>query len=445
MSTYRSRLTGFVVFFALILLTLVDFRRGFLFAGYPIRNPFFAFHPLHLLMLAVGVAGMMVCYRQMKTLDQDLRDTARFVKPLTFIVLALLVVDLFTYRGVPAARSIAAGRVGIDWLNAFGVTGWWRPVAQATSYLANVWHATLIGVLLSGLALTILPIYFAPYFVRPGFTGSLTGALFALPQPFCSCCSSVMAPSFARRGASMNFLLSFVVGAPMLNVTTLILALALLPAPFAAVRVVAGLVVTIVVTYIVARAGERWEPATGQRREPARSGWPSGRPTPESGAASNANPGPVQRIGALYARVLGLDGIVSARRIDTPSQLLATWAYASGRIALVLVPTLWAWSVVAAELFRALPSAFGNNLPSVVLSAMGGTLFMISTWSEIPMALQLIQSGYSGPAAALLVVLPAISLPCMVLLGGSLQRFRTVGLLSVAVMMVGTIAGILFL
>jgi len=28
------------------------------------------------------------------------------------------------------------------------------------------------------------------------------GATFALSQPFCSCCSSVMAPSFVRNGAS---------------------------------------------------------------------------------------------------------------------------------------------------------------------------------------------------------------------------------------------------
>jgi len=61
------------------------------------------------------------------------------------------------------------------------------------------------------------------------------------------------------------------------------------------------------------------------------------------------------------------------------------------------------------------------------------------------MALQLIQAGINGPAAALLVVLPAVSLPCMMLLGGSLQRFRMVALLAVAVMMVGAVAGAFFL
>jgi uncharacterized membrane protein YraQ (UPF0718 family) len=61
------------------------------------------------------------------------------------------------------------------------------------------------------------------------------------------------------------------------------------------------------------------------------------------------------------------------------------------------------------------------------------------------MALQLIQSGNYGPAAALLVVLPAISLPCMILLGDALHRFRVVALLSAGVILVGILAGAMFL
>src|SRR6185436_10237886 len=106
------------------------------------------------------------------------------------------------------------------------------------------------------------------------FTGSLVGALFALPQPFCSCCSSVMAPSFVRRGASTNFLLSFVVGAPMLNITTNILAVALLPARFAALRIAAGVGVTVLVTYLVAAAADRWDTSSGGGVSPTpRQGW----------------------------------------------------------------------------------------------------------------------------------------------------------------------------
>jgi len=80
-----------------------------------------------------------------------------------------------------------------------------------------------------------------------------------------------------------------------------------------------------------------------------------------------------------------------------------------------------------------------------VLAAAGGTLLMISTWSEIPMALQLIESGFNGPAAALLVVLPPVSLPCLMLLGGALGRFRMVAVLAGAIALVGVVVGLLFL
>jgi hypothetical protein len=42
-------------------------------------------------------------------------------------------------------------------------------------------------------------------------------------------------------------------------------------------------------------------------------------------------------------------------------------------------------------------------------------------------------------------VLPAISLPCTVLLSGSRQQFRMVAMLSAAVMIVGIVAGAMFL
>jgi uncharacterized membrane protein YraQ (UPF0718 family) len=230
-----------------------------------------------------------------------------------------------------------------------------------------------------------------------------------------------------RRGASTNFLLSFVVGAPMLNITTIILAVALLPARFAALRIAAGVGVTVLVTYLVAFAADRWDTSAGRVVSPApRHGW-------------------LDRIVAGYTSLFNLDRIARDRAVDTPSQLIGAWLYSSGRIALVLVPTLWTWSVVAAAVFQAIPGAFANNLSGVAVAAIGGTLFMISTWSEIPMALQLIDSGSTGPAAALLVVLPAISLPCMMLLGGALQRFRLVAWLSAAVMVVGMAAGVMFL
>jgi uncharacterized membrane protein YraQ (UPF0718 family) len=240
-----------------------------------------------------------------------------------------------------------------------------------------------------------------------------------------------MAPSLVRRGASTTFLLSFILGAPMLNITTIALALTLLPLPFAATRIAAGVVVTILVTHLVARLADRWDSSAVAKS--TRTMHPT------------RVPGWLSRIEDAYLRFFDLDLLIRQGPVKTPSQLFSTWLSVSGRLSLVLVPTLWVWSVIASALFQVLPSAFGNNLPSVALAAFGGTFFMISTWSEIPMALELINAGYDGPAAAMLVVLPAISLPCMMLLAGTLGRIRVVALLSAAVMMVGIAAGAMFL
>lgn len=240
-----------------------------------------------------------------------------------------------------------------------------------------------------------------------------------------------MAPSLVRRGASTTFLLSFVLGAPMLNITMIALALALLPLPCAVTRIMAGLAITLLVTPVVARAADRWD-------RPGVVG-------NDTTASTTQGRSRMQRLGQLYLRVFDLERLTHDGIVKTPSELFGRWLAVSGRLAVVLVPTLWVWSVVASAVFQALPSTFGNNLPSVALAAFGGTFFMISTWSEIPMALELIQAGYDGPAAALLVVLPAISLPCMMLLGGALRRFRMVAVLSAAVMVVGVVAGAMFL
>lgn len=431
---YRLSLVATLAFLALALLAIVDFRRGFLFTGatdfgrYVLSTPYFRFSPWHLLMLGIGLAGLVSSLRRLQRCEAELREenlegVSRWLAAGLF---GLLVVDLFTYRGAPAVRAALGGTLGAAWLEAFGVSGWLRPVALSASYLLTVWHASFLGVLFAGLALTVLPRYLKSFFSQRGFRGNLFGAAFALPQPFCSCCASIIAPSFVRQGASTNFSLAFVVGSPMLNLTGLILALLLLPTPYAIIRVLAGIVLAIPVTYGVTRLAERWgldDEASPQSRAGR---WMS-------------------RWVGRYCRVFHLDELLRERPLDTPGQFLPAWFSMSGRIALLLIPTLLVWSIAAAAIVQALPAAFGNNLPSVVISAIAGTLLMISTWTEIPVAQQLIQANLFGPAATLLVVLPPVSLPCLLLLAGALGRFRVVGLLSLAVALAGIAAGVLFL
>ncbi len=426
--SYRWVVGGFALSLALVLLALVDLRRAFLFDHYPWKTLYCSLSPWHLGILAAGIGGAFLAHRALKVSEakQPARSLDRYVKALTLVIFCLFVADLFTYRGVAASRAAEAGKLSTGWMDAYGVTGWLKPLALAASYQLTVWHATFLGIMLAGLALTVLPRYLKPFMTRGGLGGSLFGAAFALPQPFCSCCASVITPSLVGQGASRQFAMAFVVGSPMLNLTALILAAVLLPPSYALLRIAAGLILTIPVTYAVARIASRWQRSAG---------W-----TPRSRWA---------QIGYgwmnSYCQLFHVDELMKERRTDTPAAFIASWLSVSKRIALLMVPTLFILSVVTSAIIQVLPTAFGNNLPSVVIAAIAGTLLMVSTWTEIPVAQQMLQAGFSGPAAVMLVVLPPVSLPCLMLLGGALANARVVGLLGLAVAAIGLVAGVAFL
>ncbi len=415
-----------VVGVALALLAVVDFRRGFLLGNYWTVTPYFAFHPAQVLLFAVGAAGAWTAWVRLRALEASGRAgfVAGYVRFLAVALVLLLIVDLFTYRGVAAARAAVAGKLSAGWLDAFGVTGWLRPVALTLSYLATVWHATLLGTLLAGLAAAAFSLYRPRGLSRRGLLGSLLGTVYALPQPFCSCCAAVIVPSLTRLGASSYFSLAFLAGAPMLNLTTLILAVLLLPGPYALTRVAAGAFVAVLGSYLVARAAERWPAAAGFGGE-----------------------GRVLRTIQRYSELVQLGRLRKLQEQPPrwPSEFVAAWLRASLYIGATLVPTLVVGMLVTSAVVGLLPPAVGNNLLGVAAASVAGTLLMVSTWTEIPVALQLINSGLTAPAAVVLVTMPPVSVPCLLVLGGALGRWREAVLYAVFTAVLGLLVGSLFL
>lgn len=430
----KTALLGLLTSLTIILLSIVDIRRGFLFGlldgfgEYISESPYYVFSILHLVLLLLGGIGTAYYFRQLSKYEKDTQAEAleKYVKFAALTIFAILVVDLFAYRSVPAYRIISSGEIGAGWLDAWGVTGWLQPFALAASYMITVWHATFLGLLLAALSLTILPKYFASFYTRTGLGGSLFGATYALPQPFCSCCASVVTPSLQKQGASSNFMLAFVVGSPMLNISGLVLAAVLLPTPYAITRILGGIILTVPVTYGISKAAERWDIVN-------------------SAGPNNWFTRITARLAGMYCELFHLDEIIEGRRVDTPTQFLRAYAQAAKGLAYLLVPTLFIWSVVSAALFQVLPMGYGNNLISIVISAVVGTFLMISTWTEIPVAMQMINAGLFAPAATMLLVLPPVSLPCLMILGGAIGKFRVIGLLSLAVISIGIFVGVLFI
>lgn len=100
-------------------------------------------------------------------------------------------------------------------------------------------------------------------------------------------------------------------------------------------------------------------------------------------------------------------------------QLMAQWGKTLGRLTLSVVPE-WLVIVFALGAARAwlLPLTHGwpFSIAALIGLAVAGTLFVIPTAAEIPIVQSLLFFGAApGLAGALLLTLPAISLPSMIM------------------------------
>ena len=101
-------------------------------------------------------------------------------------------------------------------------------------------------------------------------------------------------------------------------------------------------------------------------------------------------------------------------------------------------------SVLAVYIVGAMPD-YRNNIIGVTVTAIFATLLMVPTWTEIPLAVGLINNGLTGIAAAVLITLPAVSMPCLIVIAGAVRSLRVAVILGLSVFIVGILAGIIFL
>ena len=94
-----------------------------------------------------------------------------------------------------------------------------------------------------------------------------------------------------------------------------------------------------------------------------------------------------------------------------------------------------------AWLFPVLDFSIDNSLMWVVGAALVGTLFVIPTAGEVPIVQALLALGVGvGPAAALLVTLPPVSLPSLAMVSRSFRRAE-LAVLALGVAGMGVLAG----
>lgn len=315
----------------------------------------------------------------------------RWSGPLGFVAVAavgLLLVKWAPYAGRLVESDV---RFGNSLLLA-------PPVEFAFRYFEGVWTAMVLGLLLAASVETLIPRdWLRTVLGRATARAAALGGIAALPAMMCSCCAAPVAVGMRRSGASIGAAMAFWIGSPTLNPAVLAFLALALPWQYAALRLVAGLVLVF---------------------------------------------GLCALLNALFPAVPAAP--LAAVGEVPPS--LTRWVRALGRYAALLLPeylvVVLAVGVLRATILPSVPEGVANDPLALGIAAGLGTLFVIPTAGEIPIAQALLALGVGpGPVAALLVTLPAVSLPSLLMMRRAVP-VRALLVASASVALTGAAAGL---
>lgn len=247
----------------------------------------------------------------------------------------------------------------------------------AMVYFLAVWKAAVLGVLLGSLIQVLIPRdWLLRTLGQPRFQGTLLGTLFSLPGMMCTCCAAPVAAGMRRQQVSMGGALAFWLGNPLLNPATLVFMGFVLGWQFTLIRFVAGLATVLIVATLV----QRWvkEPAT-------------------------------------------LFDVTVEPEVAENASFLVRWGKALWMLFWNTIPVyILAVLVLGAArvwLFPHADGVVGDTLFWVIAMAVAGCLFVIPTAAEIPVVQTMMLAGMGvAPGLALLITLPALSLPSLIML-----------------------------
>ena len=309
------------------------------------------------------------------------------------IAVAIAVAGLAWAKWVPYTGKIVSLGAGSPWpggdiLRTGGVQpgdapSWSAAWSFTRAYGVSIWHALLVALLVSAAVQTLLPPSWLPNLLnrRGRVRDAVAGGLAGTPSMMCTCCTAPVATTLRRNGASTSASVAYWLGNPLLNPAVLVFLAILAPWQWTVTRLLVGAVVVIAGAALVARFAE----------------W---RTDAQAVAAVPTAP-------CEYAPTLG------------------RFLRAVGWLILTLVPE-YLIVVMLLGAFRGwlLPLLDGGHTGPLVavVAAVIGTLVVIPTAGEIPILLALASIGLAaGPIGALLLTLPAVSLP------GAAMVIRTFG------------------
>jgi uncharacterized membrane protein YraQ (UPF0718 family) len=275
----------------------------------------------------------------------------------------------------------------------------------ALAYGKAIWQAMVLGLLLGSALQEFAPRSLIRGFLgRRGWRSVAAGAALSIPGMMCTCCAAPVVIGLRRERASVSGAMAFWLGNTVLNPATLVFMGFVLGWQWTALRLLFGILMVFGVAYVVDRVAG---PEQMRRLE-------------NNVLSSQA---PQQN---FHPSVMG-------------------WLTRFLRLALGLIPEyivlVLLLGAARAWLFPQIGPNVANDFVWILALAAAGLIFVIPTAGEVPIVQAMLSLGVGvGPAAALLLTLPPISLPSLAMTK-SVFSYRVLAFVAGAVLAIGILAG----
>ncbi len=286
-----------------------------------------------------------------------------------------------------------------------GTFTWKGAYTYAITYFTAVWKAAVLGIVLGSLLQVLLPSkWLWKVLGKTSFGSTAAAGIASMPGMMCTCCAAPMAVGLRKKNASVGASLAFWLGNPAINPATLVFMAFVLSWKFTLIRLVGGLLLTFGVSYLANKLVKDTDK-------------------------------------------VDVDELVETDEESENRPFMVRWLKSIGTMVLYVVPA-YVLSVLllgAARfwIFPNMSGAMADSLIAIIIFAIAGMLFVIPTAAEIPIIQTFLAMGLGGgPAAALLITLPSVSLPSLLIVARSFPA-RVLVFVAGSVVGLGILSGLI--